>query len=91
MHEFYYNYVKNKYGNNSRLLFTDTDNFIFEIKTEDIHEDFSNDKGIFDFSNYLKKSKYYGNSNNLVVGRMRDETAGAASLELVRLKPKMYS
>ena len=91
MHEFYYNYVKNKYGNNSRLLFTDTDSFIFEIKTEDIHEDFSNDKVIFDFSNYLKKSKYYGNSNNLVVGRMRDETAGAASLELVRLKPKMYS
>ena len=25
MHEFHYDYFKNKYGNNSRLLFTDTD------------------------------------------------------------------
>ena len=25
MYEFYYNYIKNRYGNNSRLLFKDTD------------------------------------------------------------------
>ena len=31
---------------------------------------------MFDFSNYSPKSKYYGNSNKLVVGKMKDETAG---------------
>ena len=36
MYEFYYDYIKNKYGNNSRLLFTDTDRLMYEIKTEDV-------------------------------------------------------
>ena len=27
--------------NNSRLLFTDTNNFMYEIKIEDVYEDFS--------------------------------------------------
>ena len=46
---------------------------------------------MFDFSNYLTKSKYYDNSNKLVVGKMKDETAGVTIKEFVRLKPKMYS
>ena len=36
--------VKNKYGNNSRLLFTGTNNLMHEIKTEDVYEDFGNNK-----------------------------------------------
>ena len=58
MYKFHYDYIKNKYGNNSRLLFTDTDSLMYEIRTEDVYEDFSNDKEIFDFSNYSTKSKY---------------------------------
>ena len=46
---------------------------------------------MFDFSNYWTKSKYYDNSNKLVVGKMKDETAGIAIEEFVGLKPKMYS
>ena len=46
---------------------------------------------MFNFSNYLIKSKHYDNSNKLVVGKMKDETAGVATEEFVRLKPKMYS
>ena len=38
IYEFHYDYIKNKYGNNSRLLFTDTDSLMYEIKTEDFHE-----------------------------------------------------
>ena len=44
MYEFHYDYIKNKYGNNSRLLFTDTDSLMYEIKTEDGFKDFSNVK-----------------------------------------------
>ena len=32
MYEFHYDYVKKKYGNNSRLLFTDTDSLMYEIQ-----------------------------------------------------------
>ena len=39
-----------------------------EIKTEDVYKDFNHHKEMFDFSNYSKKSKYYDNSNKLVVG-----------------------
>ena len=43
------------------------------------------------FINYLTKSKYYDNSNKLIIGKMTDETAGVAIEEFVGLKPKMYS
>ena len=44
IYEFHYDYIKNKYGNNSRLSFTDTDSFMHEIKTEDDNKDYSDDK-----------------------------------------------
>ena len=36
---------------------------MYEIKTEQVYEDFSSNKGTFDFSNYSTKSKYYYDSN----------------------------
>ena len=36
MYEFLYNCIKNKYGNNSRLIFTNTESLIYEIKREDV-------------------------------------------------------
>ena len=57
--EFHYDYIKNKYDNKSKLLFIETDSFMYKIKTEDVYKDFRSDKEIFDFSNYLTKSEYY--------------------------------
>ena len=61
------------------------------MKTEDVYEDFSSDKKMLDSSNDSFKSKYYDNSNKLVIGKMKDETIGVAIEEFVWLKPKMYS
>ena len=91
MYEFHYDYVNCKYGNNSKILFADTDSLMYAIKTEDIYEDFSKDKEMFDFSNYSAKSKYYDDSNKLVVSKMKDETVGVAIKEFVGSKPKIYS
>ena len=55
MYEFHYDYIKNKHGNNSRLLFTDTDSLMYEIKTGDVYEDFSSNKEMLNFSNYSTK------------------------------------
>ena len=91
MYEFHYDYIKNKYDNNLRLLFTDTDSLVYDIRTEDLYENFSNDKEkINDFSNYSTKSKYNDNSSKVVVGKMKDKTAGVAIEEFVVLKPKIY-
>ena len=48
MHEFLYNYIKNKYGNNSSLLFADTNSLSEEIKTKDNNKNFSKDNEIFE-------------------------------------------
>ena len=64
MYKFHYDFIKNKYGNKSRLLFTDTDNLMYETKTEAVYEDFIKDKGMFDFSNYSTKSKSYDDEKN---------------------------
>ena len=55
---------------------------------QDVYQDFSIDKEMFDLSNYSTKSKY-DNSNKLVVGKMKDETAGVVIEHFVNLKPKM--
>ena len=74
MYEFHYHYFKNKYGSNSVLSFADTDSLMYEIKTENVHKDFGKNQNMFDFSNYSTKSKYYDDSNKLVVGEMKGET-----------------
>ena len=48
IYKFHYGYIKNKYSNNSRILFTDADSLMYEIKTDDANEDFSKDKKNFD-------------------------------------------
>ena len=54
-------------------------------------KDFSSNKEMFYFSNYSTKSKYYDNSNKLVVGETKDGTARVAIEEFFGLKPKMSS
>ena len=44
---------------------------MFEIEAENIYEVFYKNKKLFCFNNYLEDSK---NSNNLVVGKTKDET-----------------
>ena len=90
-HQFHYDYIRSKYGNNSRLLFTDTNNLMYEIKTEEVYESFSKDKEMFDFGNYSAKSKCYDDPNKLVVGKMKDETVGITIKEFVGLMLSIYS
>ena len=64
---------------------------MYEIKSEDVYEDFSSDKEMLDFSNYSTMSKYYDDSNKLVIGKMKDETGSVAIEEFVRWKLKICS
>ena len=41
IYDFHYDYIKNKCGDNSRLLFTVTNNLMYEIETEEVYEDLS--------------------------------------------------
>ena len=53
IYNFHYNYIKTKYVDNAKLLFTDTDSFAYEIKTEDFNQDIKPDiEKRFDTSDY---------------------------------------
>ena len=53
MYEFWYDYMKPKYGNDVKLCYMDTDSFIMNIKTNKFYEDITNDvENRFDTSNY---------------------------------------
>ena len=43
---------------------------------------------MFGFSNYWTKSKYYGNSNKVMVGKMKDETTAVVMKEFAGRKAK---
>src|SRR5690606_31856376 len=94
MFEFYYDILKPKFGDNLRLLMTDTDSFLLHIKCEDIYKelkDLQNKYDCFDFSEYPKDHFMYDNHNHKEIGKMADESNGAIITEFVGLKPKMYS
>ena len=71
MYEFHYKCLKKKFD--TKLLFTDTDSLVYEIKTEDVYEDFYQDKNLFDFSDYPLHSKFFYPINRKVIGKMKDE------------------
>ena len=53
MHEFWYNYIKPKYGKEAKLCDMDTNSFIIHIKTKDFYKDVAGDvEKRFDTSNY---------------------------------------
>ena len=75
MYEFHCDYINSIYCNILRLLFTDTDCLMFQIKTESAK--------MFDFSNYSADSKYYDDSNKLLVGKIKDQTGDMVLLNLL--------
>ena len=91
MYNFHYNYIKKKYGNKAKLLFTDTDSLTYEIEAEDVYQDFWNDKDRFDNSDYPESSPYFDTTNKKVIGKFKDEAAGIPITEFVGLRSKMYS
>lgn len=91
MYRFHYDKFKKYYGNNLRLLMTDTDSFIYEIKTPDLFKDIEKFKDDFDLSNLSKDHPLYDTTNNKVVGKMKIETGDVRIKEFTGIRSKCYS
>ena len=92
MYEFWYDYMKPKYGNDVRLCYMDTGSFIMNIKTNDVYKDIANDaKNRFDTSNYEVNRPLPMGKNKKIIGLMKDELGGKMITEFVTLRPKTYS
>ena len=91
MYDFHYKYIKEKYGQKAKLLFTDTDSLTYEIEAKDVYKDFFKDKDKFDNSDYPEYSPFFYKENKKVIGKFKDEAAGIPIIEFVGLRSKMYS
>ena len=59
MYQFWYNYIIPKQRDKAKLCYTDTDNFIIYVKTEDLFADISSDvEKYFDSLTVIKRIKY---------------------------------
>ena len=90
MYNFHYGFVKNKYGSDAKLLFTDTDSLCYEITTDDFYRDMFDNKEQFDLSD-MKLEQFKNSENKKVVGKFKDETQGIPICEFIGLRSKMYS
>ena len=94
MNHFWYDVLKEKYGNKIKLLLSDTDSFIYAVNTKDAYHDLYDLKEYMDLSSYSTISplqKYHNSVNKKVPGKFSDEKPEEVIKEVVALKPKMYS
>ena len=94
MYEFWYDYIKLKYGDRAKLCYTDTDSFVIHIITEDFFEDISDDvERWFDTSNYDENDKrpLPIGKNKKVPGLFKDELGGKLIKEICALRAKTSS
>ena len=81
MYDFHYNFIKKLVD--AKLLFTDTDSLTYEIKSEDVYEDFFKNRHLFDFSNCPEDPKFFDPTNQKVIAKMKDEPEGKINNEFV--------
>ena len=91
MYEFWYDYMKPKYGNDVKLCYMDTDSFVMNIKTEYFYKDIPNDvEKRFDTSNYEVGRPLPTGKNKKVIRLMEYELGGKIITEFVILRSKAY-
>ena len=94
LYDFWYDYLKSKYGDKVKLCYTDTDSFIIHIITEDFFADISNDvEEWYDTSNYDENEKrpLPIGKNKEVIGLFKNELGVKIMKEFCALRAKTYS
>ena len=91
MYDFYYNYLKKKYGDKIQLQMTDTDSFLYHVQTDDLYADMKENLHLFDTANYPKDHFLYSKVNDKRLNKMKDETQSVPISKFVGLRLKMYA
>ena len=88
MYEFWYGYLKPKYGDRIKLCYS----LIPFIKTEDFYEDIADDvQKRFDTSNYKVDRPLPTGKNKKPLGLMKDELKGRIMKEFIALRSKTFA
>lgn len=90
IYDFFYNFVKTKFGTNASLLYTDTDSLILKVYTDDFYQVIAENPEKFDTSNYCNTNIFNIKKSESVLGRMKDEFAGDPIIQFFGTGPKAY-
>ena len=93
VYEFHHDYMKRQFDDDHcKLLYTDTDSLLYEIRCPDIYNIMKRDITRFDTSDYPANNQFnMPLVNKKVVGLMKDECNGRIMTEFIGLRSKMYS
>ena len=92
MYKFHYDYMKPKYGENLQLCYMDTNSLIYDIETNDFHEDIAGDvEARFNMSGYSQNCPFPIGVNKKVTVLIKDELDGRVMAEFVALRPNLYT
>ena len=75
--QFHYNIIKKHFA--ATLLFSDTDSFLYEIRSKDLYNEIEKNHELrnhFDFLNLPATHPFYTNENLRVTFKFKDEFAG---------------
>lgn len=91
MYDFFYNYLKAKYGSGCRLLLTDTDSLLVRVETRNIFADMHENAYYFDTSDFAENNLFRSDHNRKIPGKFKDEGKGRIMTRFTGLRPKMYA
>ena len=95
MYRYYYHVLKYAYGDRVKLLYTDTDSFVIELKSRDLLEDLKCIKKTLDTSNFQPSghhlSELYSCENASDLFYFKSEVGTDRILGFIGIRAKVYS
>uniref|UniRef100_A0ABD2WMC5 DNA-directed DNA polymerase n=1 Tax=Trichogramma kaykai TaxID=54128 RepID=A0ABD2WMC5_9HYME len=94
VYRFHYDYMRDRFGSNCKVLYTDTDSLVYEIRKQDVYEVMKSDIHEFDTYDYPADNPFQmprPQENSKKLGLMKDESNSKIMLRVVGLRSKMYS
>ena len=95
MFSYYHDVLKKSFGDRVKLLYTDTDSFVIELRTRDLYADLSVISHTLDTSNFPRENHYlsglFTNDYNSELFYFKSEVGGDDIIAFIALRAKVYS
>lgn len=92
MYSFHYSFMKEKFGNKCKVMYTDTDSLVYNIETIDPYEIIRNNLDRFDTSDYKEDNIFQmPRVHGKFIGLFKDECNGCIMALFIGLRSKMYA
>ncbi|CAB0032319.1 unnamed protein product [Trichogramma brassicae] len=96
LYRFHYDFMRDRFGSNCKVLYTDTDSLVYEIRGQNVYEVMKHKDNINEFDTFdYEKDNPFGmpllRENSKKIGLMKDELCGKILRRFCGLRSKMYS